>query len=204
MRTQRIFMTIDRGPMDKTAVVVYPWEKPLLEEVHKGGASEVTLDQLCEMHNPRKVVKQKMPYAADADCKKDNVPDLRAQYITMQSVAEDEDPCLDPGSEFARLCGKYGMHPDVKMLVVEKVYGSEQIFHRMLRDYRRAKTRAEAMECIPSLGADEPVEDGEEQETPIQEMTKTQLAEILKKHDIPIPHRATVEKMRELAVSVAA
>lgn len=201
MKTKRIIMTIHRGPMDATAVCVYPWEKPLLEEVHKGGANEQSIEDMCKLHGPVSVKKQKLPYAADG--KKAYAPDLREQLEGMCAVAEDDDPAQDPAAEFARLGAKYGMHPEVKMLVVERVYGSEALFRRMLREFQKATRLDDLDDIIPSRGASPVSGDAPVEEKPagpsIAEMSRKELMELLKKDDIGIPKNATTETLRELA-----
>lgn len=203
MQTRRIIMTIHRGPMDATAVCVYPWEKPLLEEIHPGGANEKSIEEMCAMHGPVSVKRQKLPFAADG--KKAYAPDLREQLQKMCSVDPEDDPVQDPAAEFSRLSGKYGMHPEVKLLTVEKVYHSEAMFRRMLRDYANAATIDEANDAIPSRG---PAPDRSESAEPeaekpvgpsVGEMNRAELLALLKKEGVAIPQHAKTEMLREIA-----
>jgi hypothetical protein len=57
---KRIFITIRRGITDATAVCVFPWEKPLIEEIHGGNATLVTIDQMCSKDGVKSVKRLKL------------------------------------------------------------------------------------------------------------------------------------------------
>jgi len=206
MQTRRIIMTVHRGPMDATAVIVYPWEKPLLEEIHPGGANEKTITELCNLHNPVSVKRQKLPYGAEAN--KEYAPDMREQLELMCRVDPEDDPTRDPEGEFSRLAAKYGMHPEVKMLTVEKVYGSPVHFRRMLRDFAKAKNAEEAWDLIPSrheplVGKEEAQADAaapapKSARPPLAELDRNELLALCKEEGVPIPKNARADVLRDL------
>jgi len=116
--TTRIFLNVRRGMTDATAVCVYPWEKRVLELVHGQDVEEVTIDEMADVK--------------DGVVKKERVrvhghllqgPDLRQQLEAMAYVDPEEDPALDPASEYNRLAEKYGADKEFPMLVVERIYG---------------------------------------------------------------------------------
>lgn len=136
--SRRIFVNVRRGPMDNTAICVFPWELPILERVHLNSVEEVTIDQVA---NPKdkavKVEKLKLKHTEVP------APDVRSQLEAMVYVDPENDPVNDPAAEYARLADKYGMDKDFPMPVVERVYGdpSTGAFEAKLREY--AEDRAE-------------------------------------------------------------
>lgn len=147
--TYRIFCTVDRGMTDKTPVCVFPWEKALLQELHGGNVAEVSLDQLCSKEGVSSVRPIKLPSGGEretpeGDEKKtvEKAPGMREQLGMMARVPRDEDPFQDLDAEYARLTERYGMHPDVAMSVVEKVFGKAPAFKRLVQPYRGSKPPA--------------------------------------------------------------
>lgn len=132
---QKVFMLIQRGLTDRTPVCVWPWEQPILEEIHGGNAQPVTLDELCDLQGAAKVTKLKMLHK-EAELG----PSMREQYEAMVKVDPETNPLADPEAEFVRLVELYGMHVNVKMPNVEKVYGSLANFRSAMRDYARGRT----------------------------------------------------------------
>lgn len=133
----RIFINVRRGPMDATAVCVYPWEKPLLELVHGQDVQEVTIDEMSEVRDGV-VKKEKVKF------KYDGVPgpDLRQQLEGMAYVDPEEDPANDPGAEYGRLIDKYGMDKDMPIPVVTRVYGelNSGAFAKVLADFGKERS----------------------------------------------------------------
>lgn len=144
--TYRIFATVDRGMTDKTPVCIFPWEKPLLAELHGGNVEIVTIDQLCSKDGIANVRQIKLPSGGeratlDGDEKKavEKAPNMREQFEAMAQVSRDADPFNDLDGEYSRLVDRYGMHPDVQIPIVEKVFGSVTQFKRIVQPYRGAK-----------------------------------------------------------------
>src|SRR5262245_37629737 len=120
----RIFMTVNRGMTDATATCVFPWEQPLLQEVHGEAAQPVSIDEMCKIHGAKKVETVKLPISLKMRKKAELPPDTRGQLEAMCKVARGDDPKFNIEAEYARLEGKYGMHPKINMTVVAKVFGS--------------------------------------------------------------------------------
>lgn len=129
--SRRVFAVIGRGMTDKTAVCVYPWELPILALIHGDAVEEKTIDELCDLKGPVKVEKQKLKHA------KVQPPGLREQYEIMAYVDPEEDPANDPGTEYDRMVGKYGMDKEFPMPVVERIFGqfSTGNFERLLKEH---------------------------------------------------------------------
>jgi hypothetical protein len=173
----RIFIRIDRGMTDKTTVCVFPWEKPLIEEVHAGHAEEISIDEMASLKGATAVRKQKLKHA------KAYAPDLRTQLEAMCVVDADEDPKLDLAGEYGRLIERYGMHPSVNLPVAEKVYGNVSNFIALARPYTGAKApRGAHLPGSESV----PVED---EDTPIAEMSEKELLAKAKELDIEVPKK---------------
>lgn len=146
---QRIFMYISRGMTDKTAVCVFPWEKPLVEEIHGGQAVVVTIDEMCskdgvaKVQDIRKVVR--LPKRKDQDGKEmiaERGLNQREQLELMQKVAPEDNPMHDLEGEWGRMIEKYGPHPEVKTSVAEKVYGRVGNFRLCCRDFAAGRVPA--------------------------------------------------------------
>jgi hypothetical protein len=116
--TQRIFVNVRRGPMDNTAICVYPWELPILELVHLNSVEQVSIETMAtQKEGVAKIEKIKLKHTQHP------APDLRSQLEAMAWVDPEEDPAKDPGAEYERLAGKYGMDKDFPMPCVERIYG---------------------------------------------------------------------------------
>ena len=48
---------VDFDMTDKTAVCIYPWEKPILEQIHGGAVDEASIDEMCSLKGSIKVEK---------------------------------------------------------------------------------------------------------------------------------------------------
>jgi len=141
---EKVFMLIQRGMTDRTPACVWPWEKPILEEIHGANAVEVSIDELCDLRGAVKVEKVK-PIARGLDVngkqvRSEEAPSLRAQYEAMLKLDPNANPLDDPESEFGRMVDKYGMHLNVNLPNVEKVYGSVGNFRRAMREYANGRT----------------------------------------------------------------
>lgn len=166
---RKIFMLIQRGITDRTPVCVWPWEKPILEEIHGGNAVEVSLDELCDLRGAVKVEKQKtITRGLGLDGKQvrsEEVPSMRTQYEAMLQVDPDANPLDDPESEFMRLEATYGMHLRVNLSNAEKVYGSVGNFRRAMREYANGRTPDFLGESGPIVADEEPKRRGKHADT---------------------------------------
>jgi hypothetical protein len=168
--TVRVFMKVHRGPMDATAVCVYPWEKPLIEMVHGQDATIVTIDEMCKMTDGvASVAKLKLKHT------KHHAPDMRQQLEGMCYVDPETDPAQDPDTEYGRLLQKYGMDKDLPIPVVTRVYGEVNAgaFAKVLKEFSKEK-----MDMPEHLKA---VEEGM---IPLNQMSVAQLREALDKRGI--------------------
>lgn len=197
-KLRRIFMTIKRGITDQTAVCVFPWEKPLIEEIHGGNAIEVSIDDMCSKEGVKVVktikLKERVDLNGEAMVPEQGL-DLRARLTRMTMVDPEEDPSQDPDSEYGRMQEKYGMHPELPILVVEKVYGSARQFRVCVRDFAAGR--------VPDFLDDGAVDDRSEDELAPAEMTMQQLRKALKARDIPYARTDTRDKLEELLVATA-
>lgn len=107
--SKRILVLVQRAGggthiTDQTPTIVWEHEVPLLEEIHGEGSCEtVEHEQILD----REVVTKRQE---------------QINYI-VKANRLGETFTGDPFEEYQRLSMKYGMHPDVRMAVVEKVYG---------------------------------------------------------------------------------
>jgi len=189
LKLKRIFMTIRRGITDATLLCVFPWEKPLVEEIHGGSAVVVSIDDMCSLDGVKNVKKIKLKERVDLN-DEPMVPSIgmtmRQQYEKMIEIDPEENPLQDPEAEFGRMAEKYGMHPDIAVPVVEKVYGSARNFRQCLREFA-AGTTPEFLR-----DDDESLIDAASEETPIAEMTATQMKATLDKRGVK--YRANASK----------
>lgn len=116
--TTRIFCNVKRGAMDATAVCCYPWEKKLLEHIHGQDVEEVSIEKMSTVKDGV-IKKEKIKFKFDGL----PGPDLRQQLEGMAYVDPEDDPALDPASEYGRLANVYGMDHDLPIPVVTRVYG---------------------------------------------------------------------------------
>ena len=135
--TARVFLTVKRGMTDATAVCVYPWEARLLAHIHGQDVREVSVDEMATQREGV-VKKEKIKFKFSGL----PGPDLRQQLEAMAYVDPEEDPALDPSSEYNRLADKYGMDAEVKMLVVTLIYGQFEsgAFEKVLGDHAKQRT----------------------------------------------------------------
>lgn len=187
---KRVFMTIKRGMTDDTPVCVYPWEKPILEEIHGGNAVEVSIDEMCSLKGASKIVKVKLKHKESEEA-----PSMRDQYIAMTRVDPDSNPLNDPEGEFGRLQALYGMHNEVNMTNVEKVFGNFAMFRRAMRDYASGRTPE-----MFDVGGDG-VDDGE---TPIAEMSDKELTAKLRAAGVTVTKTMTREDRENALTEVMA
>lgn len=147
-------MTIKRGITDATLMCVYPWERPLIEEIHGGNAVVISIDSLCSTEGVKNVKPIKPKERVDLNGKK-MVADMggtqRQKYEAMVAVDPEENPLQDPDAEWGRMVERYGMHPDIKVTVVEKVYGSSRMFRQCMREFAAGK--------VPEFLRDDDAED---------------------------------------------
>lgn len=136
--SKRIFVTVKRGPMDATAVCVFPWEMQILQHIHGSDVKEVSIDELCSMDGALKVEKLK----AKREGAKLDAPDMRQQLEIMVYVDPDSDPAEDPAGEYNRLSMLYGMDADLPMTNVARLFGEFHSggFEKLLAGF--AKQRA--------------------------------------------------------------
>lgn len=192
--TYRVFMTVGRGPMDKTAVCVFPWERELLEEIHGGGAEHKTIEELTTFKGVVSAKKLKLPIPGTGALP---AGDLKSQLRAMTIVPAEDDPAHDLSAEFVRLQEKYGMHPSVNMTVVEKVYGNAGNFSRAVRKYTGKKPpRGEEAEHDPR--------NDEIDESSIAGMNGKELKAELRKREIPFDTNAKLDELRDLLKTVTA
>jgi hypothetical protein len=188
MTIRRVFMLIQRGMTDRTLVCVWPWEKPVLEEIHGSNAVEVSIDEMCELKGAVSVkeVKLKHPKAVKGMT-------LREQFEAMSRVDPERSPLNEPELEFNRLMGRYGMHSEVKLPNVTKVFGNFGNFRAALRDYSKGKVPA-------FLDTSSPIED---EEKPLAEMTDAEVRKALKERGATVPRGASREELDELFLEAA-
>lgn len=185
-KVKRIFMTVRRGITDSTLLCVFPWEKPILEEIHGDKVNLISIEDMCSMEGVKSVKKIKIVHSNDLGLT------LRQQYEAMCEVDEDDNPLQDADSEYGRMAEKYGMHVTLDMPNVEKVYGSVRNFKMVLRDFAQGKT--------PAFLEDVDINDDDASEIAIADMTIPQLRERLNKVGIKYSPKANREQLQELLV----
>lgn len=150
--SRRIFATVKRGPMDATAVCIFPWELQILQHIHGDEVKEVSIDALCSMEGAAKIEKLK-PKRAGAVL---NGPDTREQMEAMVYVDPEMDPANDPGAEYGRLSQLYGMDAELPITVVARIYGEPNsgTFEKVLATY--AKDVAKKPDRLIALEAELP------------------------------------------------
>lgn len=105
--SRRAMVIVTRGLTDKTPLIVWQHEIPLLEAVHgEGQVEQITDAGIARMDEGFKAKKN--------DTAK-RVPSISLGLLDVFDG--------DAHGEYERLAGKYGMHPQVKTSVVEYVYG---------------------------------------------------------------------------------
>lgn len=198
----RIFMLINRGMTDETAVCVFPWEKPLLEEVHGAGAIPVTVDEMCSTKGVKNVRAIPMPTASAKERVVEKAPDLRQQLEAMVRVDPEVDPFEDLDQEYGRLIERYGMHPKVEMPIVEKVFGSTAAFKRMVQPYRGSKPpKFDPIDGVEESGELPDDDDGDK--APV-DMSRDELKAALKERGIQFNGNAKTDELVELLTEAIA
>jgi hypothetical protein len=78
----------------------------------------------------------------------------------MMYVAPEEDPCLDPGSEYMRLSDKYGMDKELPISCVERIYGQLQAggFAAKLKEFESVRVPKPKSVSAAEAGFGKPVE----------------------------------------------
>lgn len=187
----RIFMTIQRGTMDKTAVCVFPWERPIIEEIHGGNAAVVSISEMASMQGASKIVTVELK---NPDAKL--APNLAQQLQAMTAVDRQSNPFNDLDAEFNRLIGKYGMHDKVPMPVAEKVFGTVSGFRLAVNAYR-GDTPPKEDPLYPEAHLEEGgfVEDGDRAPA---DMTREELKAALDLRGVAYARNATDDKLVEL------
>lgn len=187
---KRIFMLVQRGMTDRTPVCVFPWEGPILAEIHGGNAVEVSIDELCNLQGAAKVRPIKLRHETSEPGK-----EMRAQFEAMAKIPPDENPLNDPEAEYGRLCERYGKHIDVDIFNVEKVFGSAGSFRRAMREYANGRV-PEGLDVANSG----PIVPGEK---PMSEMTDAEIRAVLKEREIKVPKNADREVLEEIYSELA-
>jgi hypothetical protein len=186
--SRRIFVTVTRGMTDKTAVCIYPWEKPILEQIHGGDVAEVTIEEMCSLKGAIKV--EKNVHKRQDGIESEAAPNLRAQLEAMSIVPEDEDPANDPAAEYSRLIDKYGLDKDMPLPVVTRVYGEFQsgAFAAALKQELGKRSQAKAARSGK----------------PIEEMSINEVRSALKAAGIEYDQKAKLPELRDLLATATA
>lgn len=132
---KRVLVQVQRGPMSTTTIAIRPWERPLLEELHGEGAVQVVTEEEANVHAERLGLLNVEPF--------DISNDLELEYDRLQTF--------------------YGMHPEVKVPIVERCYGkfSEGRFSKAVRQACSASrgaiddAKVEAPRSAKALSLDE-------------------------------------------------
>jgi len=198
--TYRVYVNINRGKMDATAVCVYPWEVPILEEIHGGGAQLTTPEEMASMKGAASVKPIQMPYNKDAD----KLLPLDRALVERQRVAYEDDPFHDLQSEWTRLENLYGMDKELPMPVVKKVYGSPANFAQAIRVFRSGTLPPKNIDELIHGAAPNPDEipdDAEDlAELAPSDMTINQLRKQLKDAGIAYNARATRDELESMLI----
>jgi len=144
--SRRVFVRVRRGPMDNTAICVFPWEMDLLQHIHMQEVTEVSIDEMAnQKEGVMRVEKLKLKHTDKP------APDIRSQLEIMSYVDPEEDPTLDPAAEYQRLADKYGMDKDFPMPVVERIYGTFSSGGFEARLKQHAKDRQEKPAALKAM-----------------------------------------------------
>lgn len=203
MALKRVFMAINRGITDTPVVCVYPWEKPILEEIHGGNARLVPVSEILQPAAPGMTVKtvkfpqHKLPDGRIVD--PDPLPTPREHIERMLAVDDDDSPASNPEGEWGRLMERYGMHPEIKMTVVEKVFGNLREFRKVVKQCAAGK--------LPDFmfdgdAADEDDDDGDGLETLTTQQLRAKCDEAGIPYKPKTPPHALVARLRAHAEEV--
>lgn len=170
--SRRIFVKVNRGMTDATAVCIFPWEREILQLVHGQDCEEVTIEQMCSMKDVVKVEKMKLNHATQF------APNLRDQLIIMSTVDPEVDPALDPQTEYGRMIEKYGMDKELPIPCVTRIYGefSSGTFS--------AKLKTHLDDQAPSIS--------------VETMTVAEMRDELKRRGVRFPPEANKTVLRDL------
>ena len=194
--TYRVFVNVNRGIMDSTAVCVFPWEVLLLEEIHGEQAQMTNPEEMSAIRGARSIKAIKMPYNEEAD----PVLPLKEELIARQRVAPGDDPLHDPASEYERLVSLYGMDKELPMPVVKKVYGSPSQFAQSVKIFRKGSLPPANIDDLIH-GVTEDGDDEEDLESAAPEaLSLNQLRKRLKEMGVPVPNRAKRDDLVEILV----
>lgn len=134
--SRRVFVTVKRGMTDATAVCIFPWEIPLLAHIHGQEIAEQSIEQMSTVKDGV-VKKEKIKFKYQGL----DGPSLRHQLEVMVYVDPEEDPALDPATEYQRMADKYGMDKDLPIPVVTRVFGefSSGAFEAKLKEFAKER-----------------------------------------------------------------
>lgn len=194
----RIFMNVNRGMTDATPVCVFPWEEPLMQELHGEAAQRVSIDEMCAIRGAKSVQTIKLPVSVKMKKKAELPPDTRGQLVAMCIVPDDTDPKHNIAGEYARLEQKYGMHPKINLTVVGKVFGSPRQFRQTIKPFLGPKPPKNDSFSDDDIDVEEPTE------LSYAEMDAKQLKAKFKEAGVAYPPRASVNELRDLAVTAFA
>lgn len=207
--TYRVYVNVSRGIMDATSVCVFPWEVPILEEIHGESAQLATPEDMAKIRGAASIKEIRMPYNPDAD----KLKPLGEALVDRLRVDSEDDPFRDLNAEYDRLVNLYGMDKELPMPVVKKVYGSPAQFRVAVQQYKRgALPPANIEELIKgsAVNEDEAGDDDHDaslEDRPLDDLDLRELQKLCKQRDVKIPRNATrlqlidllVEKLAEAA-----
>lgn len=194
-KLRRIFGHCTRGMTDKTLVCVFPWEAAILQEIHGSNFTEVSIDELSNLKDAVKITNTKLKHATK------EAPDLRGQYELMATDFE-VNPLQYPQMEYQRLSQLYGMHMDVNLPNVEKVYGSEAQFRNMLVRFVEA---GGTMTDGDSVSTESVIDvDGDDDDVPVAELSVKEIKDKLREAGIDFAGNASRAVLEDLLVTATA
>jgi hypothetical protein len=116
MVSRRVLVNIRRDQTTETPRVVWQHELPILEEIFgEGNVIHVDPSSLDEGYSPR-IARELLIYNKEQDRVPPPSEGAALGHVFIGS----------PAMEYQRLAAAYGMHPEVSMSNVEKVYGRFQ------------------------------------------------------------------------------
>ena len=116
----------------------------------------------------------------------------------MLKVDPETDPINDIDAEYNRLVERYGLHPDMPLPFVEKVYGGIQRFRAVVRQFKGTEPK----DVGRLLGGEDEPEENED--LTVAEMNGKQLKDYLRENGVTFHPRANLDQLRDLAEGVAA
>ncbi len=122
--SKRVLVAIIRGMTDKTPVIVWTHEVPVLQAIH-GEVKEISLEDVEDLHGTAlvlagttQIIDPKDPRFRDMTKERVKLTDLLRRNLGLDAVFAG-----DVLEEYERMAKYYGMHPDYGMPFVEYVYG---------------------------------------------------------------------------------